>query len=223
MRDDAFDRAVTEAVARYTSAGRLPRGMMRGKLRVDPVYRELLVRGIADARRIVDLGCGRGLLFSLILAVRHERARPGLYGVESVPSTARAARLALGAAATIVEGDLTETAIPPSDVVTLLDVLHYLPSAAQDALLRRIRAALPEGGRLFVRETDAAAGAGFLAVRAGERIAAIMSGNGLRRFSYRTATELTRRLEAAGFSVTTTPMDRGTPFSNVLLDARARA
>ena len=38
-----------------------------------------------------------------------------------------------------------------------------------------------------------------------------------------TVTELTRRLEFAGFTVTATPMGRGTPFANVLLEARARA
>jgi SAM-dependent methyltransferase len=223
VSDDAFDQAVTEAVARYSAASRLARGMMRGKLRVDPVYRELLDRGIADARRIVDLGCGRGLLFALILAARGGAERPDLRGVEIATSSAGAARLALGDAATIVEGDLAKLAVPPCDAVALLDVAHYLPVPAQDDLLTRVRAALPTGGRLFLREADASAGAGFLAVRAAERLAAIRGGAGLRRFAYRTAEELSRRLEASGFTVTATPMGRGTPFSNVLLEARARA
>ncbi len=223
MRDDAFDRAVKEAVARYAPAGRPACMAMRGKLRVDPVYRELLDRGIADARRIVDLGCGRGLLLSLILAARGGGEKPTLHGIEIAPSAARAARLALSNAATIVEGDLAERPVPPCDVVTLLDVAHYLPVPVQDDLLARARSALPEGGRLFVREADAAAGAGFLAVRAAERLAAILGGNGHRRFAYRAASELSRRLEGAGFTVAASSMGRGTPFSNVLLEARARA
>jgi trans-aconitate methyltransferase len=222
VSDDLFDHAVTEAVARYT-AGRLARGMMRGKLRVDPVYRELLDRGIADARRIVDLGCGRGLLFSLILASLGGAERPDLHGIEIAGSSARAARLALGDAARIVEGDVATHAVPPCDAVTLLDVAHYLSVPVQDDLLARVRAALPTGGRLFVREADAAGGAGFLAVRAAERLAAIRGGVGLRRFAYRTVAELTRRLEFAGFTVNATPMGHGTPFANVLLEARARA
>jgi len=223
VRDDVFGCAVTEAVARYTPAGRFVRGMMCCKLRLDPVYRELLDRGITDARRIVDLGCGRGLLFSLILAARGGGESPALHGIEIAPSAARAARRALGGSATIVEGDLAEMAIPPCDVVTLLDVAHYLPDVVQDNLLARVRTALPEGGRLFVREVDAAAGAGFLAVRATERLAAIVCGDGLRRFAYRSASALSHRLEAAGFTVAATPMGRGTPFSNVLLEARAHA
>jgi hypothetical protein len=108
-------------------------------------------------------------------------------------------------------------------VVTLLDVAHYLPAAIQDDLWSRVRRALPVGGRLFVREADAAGGAGFLAVRGAERIAAILAGEGLRRFAYRAASELIRRVESAGFSVAAGPMSRGTPFSNVLLEARAVA
>jgi trans-aconitate methyltransferase len=197
--------------------------MLRGKLRVDPVYRELLDRGIADAGRIVDLGCGRGLLFSLILASLGGADRPELHGIEIAAPSAQAARLALGDAATIVEDDLAKAAVPPCDAVTLLDVAHYLPIPVQDKLFARVRAALPPGGRLFVREADAAGGAGFLAVRAAERLAAIRGGAGLRRFAYRTVAELSRGLETSGFTVTATPMGRGTPFANVLLEARARA
>jgi len=223
VSNKAFDRAVEEAMARYAAAGRVACGMMRGKLRVDPVYRELLDRGIADARKIVDLGCGHGLLFSLILAAPGAVERPTLHGIEIVPSVARTASRALRDQATIVEGDLAEHRIPPCDVVTLLDVYHYLPVPAQNDLLERVRVALPSGGRLFIREADAAAGAGFLAVRIAERVSAIARGEAFRGFVYRSVAELTRRLDAAGFTVTATPMSRGTPFSNVLLEARARA
>ncbi len=223
MSDATFDRLVDEAMTRYPGASRTAHGMLRGKLRADPVYRELLHRGIDAEPRIVDLGCGRGLLLSLILAARGSGTRPALHGIEIDPSAARTAGRALGDAATIVEGDLAEEPIPPCDVVTLLDVAHYLPVSVQDNLLARIRAALPPGGRLFVREADAAAGAGFLAVRAAERLAAIGRGEVFRRFAYRSAAEWCRRLEAAGFSVATTPMSRGTPFANVLMEARARA
>lgn len=105
----------------------------------------------------------------------------------------------------------------------MLDVAHYLPAGVQDDLWVRVRSALPVGGRFFLREADADAGAGFVAVRAAERIAAILDGDVLRRFAYRAASELNRRLESAGFDVDQTPMSRGTPFSNVLLEARARA
>jgi 2-polyprenyl-3-methyl-5-hydroxy-6-metoxy-1,4-benzoquinol methylase len=223
VHSSAFDQTVAMAMVRYSRAGRLTRGMMRGKLRGDPVYRELLDRGIAEAGRIVDLGCGRGLLFSLILAARGDRPIPGLYGVEVASSTAHFAREALRGVATIVQGDLASGTFPQCDVVTILDVAHYLPTPIQDDLWARVRRALPVEGRLFVREADASGGAGFLAVRMAERIAAIIAGDAFRRFTYCASSDLIQRLESAGFSVLVSPMGRGTPFSNVLLEARARA
>jgi len=223
VSDPAFDRLAEAAMTRYAGISRTAQGMLRGKLRADPMYRELLRRGVDTAPRLVDLGCGRGLLLSLILAARRRGARPALHGVEIDPAAALTAGRALGDAATIVEGDLAKEAIPPCDVVTLLDVAHYLPVPVQDDLLVRVRAALPPGGRFFMREADAAAGAGFLAVRAAERLATIARGDAFRRFAYRSAAEWSRRIEAAGFSVTTTPMGDGTPFANVLMEARAGA
>jgi len=214
---------VKDAVARYTASSRIARIVMRGKLRGDPVYRELLDRGIGAARTVVDLGCGRGLLLALIVAARRGADRPELHGIEVAASAARTARLALGDAATIVEADLAKESLPPCDAVTLLDVAHYLTVPVQDELWTRVRAALRPGGRLFVRDADAAAGVGFLAIRAAERFAAIRDGDGRRPFAYRTAAELRGRLEAAGFTVTAAPMRRGTPFANVLLEARACA
>ncbi len=223
MTDATFDRLTDEAMTRYAGVSRTAQGMLRGKLRGDPVYRELLHRGIDAAPRVVDLGCGRGLLLSLILAARGSRAGPALHGIEIDPSAARTASRAFGAAATIVEGDLAEKPIPPCDVVTLLDVAHYLPVSAQDDLVARIRSALSPGGRLFVREVDAAGGFGFLAVRASERLAALARGEGFRRFAYRSTADWSRVLVTAGFSVATTPMSGGTPFANVLMEARLPA
>jgi SAM-dependent methyltransferase len=223
MADATFDRIVDEAMTRYAGASKFESGMMRGKLRGDPVYRELLERGIAAAPSVVDLGCGRGQLFSLILAARGGGGRPSLHGVELNPTAARAASRALVTQATIVQGDLAKEPIPPCDVATLLDVAHYLPVDVQNDVLARARAALSPGGRLFVREADAAAGLGFAAVRVSERLAAIARADGFRRFWYRSIAELSGRLEAQGFSVAATPMRGRTPFANVLLEARAPA
>jgi SAM-dependent methyltransferase len=223
VADATFDDVVDEAMTRYSGASKFESGMMRGKLRGDPIYRELLSRGIAAAPRIVDLGCGRGQLLSLILAARGGGSRPSLHGIELDPDSAREARRALDTAATIVQGDLANEPIPRCDVVTLLDVAHYLPVDVQDDVLARARAALSPGGRLFVREADAAAGLGFVAVRVSERLVAMAGGSGFRRFWYRSIAELGGRLESQGFSVAATPMGRGTPFANVLLEARAPA
>ena len=220
MRDDDFRGIVTRVAARYARCGRVVQGFVRGKLRHDPVFRSLAERGLAEAPRVVDLGCGRGILLALLLEARRAPDPPSLLGVELAAAPARIAREALDGAAAIVEADLEAIDVPECDAVTILDVLHYLSPDVQTGLLARVRAALPVDGRLFIREADAAAGAGFFAVTAGERLCAIARGDGIRRFSYVEASSLTARLEALGFKVDVAPMGGGTPFANLLWEAR---
>jgi len=223
VASDGFVGAAEAAAARYARAGRFATGLARGKMRSDPVYRALLQRGIAHAASVTDLGCGRGYLFALILASRRDEPHPRLAGVELSARAVRLARLACGEDATITQTDLTSAPIPRSEVFTLVDVLHYLPRTVQDALLERACAALEPGGRLFVREADASAWAGFLAVRFSESFAALARGEGLRPFDFRRGDELARRLEACGTSVEPFPMGAGTPFANILFEARRPA
>jgi SAM-dependent methyltransferase len=220
---DAFTRAAESAAARYAVAGRFAQGFARGKLLHDPAYRALIERGVAGAPSVTDLGCGRGYLLALILECVADGPPPVLRGIELAPRAARLARVACGDASIIREADLAQASIPRSAVITIVDVLHYLPRGVQDALLERARAALPAGGRLFVREADASAGSGFVAVRLAERLAALSRGDGWRPFAYRRADELARRLEALELEVVVQPMGAATPFSNVLLEARAPA
>jgi hypothetical protein len=54
-------------------------------------------------------------------------------------------------------GDLRDCVLPEADVITLFDVLHYLPRQPR-IRLRRIRNSLPADGRLLLRVGDGAAG-----------------------------------------------------------------
>ena len=54
---------IDRASERYRNAGVFAYNFARGKLRGDPVFRALLERGMLLGRgRILDLGCGQGLL-----------------------------------------------------------------------------------------------------------------------------------------------------------------
>ena len=222
--DDGSFRLLTDGAARrYAASGRFAMGMARGKIAGDPVYRALLDRGIAGASSVNDLGCGRGLVLALILEAARDRTPPRLAGIEVVASLARQAQAACGTAATIAVEDLAAARPAPAEAILLVDVLHYLSPFEQDRLLERVTAALPRDGRLFVREADGAAGAGFRAVQASERFFALLRGESRRQFAYRSAEAWTRRLESLGLAVRTAPMGTGTPFGNVLLEARASA
>ena len=56
----------------YRSAGRFAYYFARGKLRTDPVYRAILELGLLRGRtRVLDLGCGQGLLTAWLRAAEH--------------------------------------------------------------------------------------------------------------------------------------------------------
>ena len=221
MTDARFERVVEAARRRYAPMGRFEAGWARGKMRADPVFRALLDRGLAEAPSVTDLGCGRGYLLALLLEAREGSGRARLGGVELAPRAVAVARRACGDGASVREADLAEASPEPADVIALIDVLHYLSLDAQDRLLDTIAGSLPPGGRLFVREADAGRGAAFHAVRLAERLRALGRGDGFRPFRYRSASDLGRRLESLGLAVSIQPMGDGTPFANVLLEARS--
>ena len=227
-RAPAIHGLIEETARRYLESGMFHWEFVRGKLRHDPVYLRLLQRGLLpEEGRLLDLGCGRGILLSLLVTARDRHpegwpppSRLELVGIETSLKAATAARNALGAQADIRVADLADAPLPSARAALLLDVLHYLPAAAQEDLLARVAAALEPGGVLLVRDADAAAGWRFTATRIQERACALARRHWQQRFHYRGAAQWRRLLEATGFQVEVEPMAEGTPYANVLLVAK---
>jgi uncharacterized protein (DUF2062 family)/SAM-dependent methyltransferase len=215
----------------YLQAGVTAWEFARGKLRGDPVYRAILEPGVlVPGLALVDLGCGGGLALSAIreAARAHDRSRPPLrfdrlIGVELRPRAAAVARQALGDDAEIVGADIRSYDLPPCSSVLLLDVLHMMPEGDQERLIARAAARLQPGGTLVVREADAAGGAGFLFVRAGNRLKAFATGNWRQRFSFRTRDDWAALLRRHGMHVQVSGAALGTPFANLLVVGRRPA
>jgi len=224
-----------EAATRpYIGAGRYAWHFARGKLRHDPVFFSLLRRGLLpDRGSLLDLGCGQGILLSLLKAAK-EQYQAGVWprdwpapplnlgsrGIERSERRVRAARLALGDGVQVIQGDLRELELPQCSVITMLDVLFYLAKDEQERLIDKAAGALAAGGLLLVRETDAGGGFAFAMSRWSERFAAALRGEFCPQLHYRSAAEWIAELEGRGFSVESQPMSEGTPFSNVLFVAR---
>ena len=228
-----FRALVAAASEPYQRAGKFAWHFARGKLRWDPVFSHLLARGlIAPRTRVLDIGCGQGLLASLLAAAAHA-AREGRWpsdwaeapidvrvsGIDLLERDVQRARHALGDGIDIVCGDMRTTAFAAVDAVVILDVLHYVGIADQDAVLARVRAALPIGGRLVLRIGDAAARRRFIASEWVDRFVKLGRGQGFGRQTGRTLPAWQARLADLGFSVRSEPMHRGTPFANILLVA----
>jgi uncharacterized protein (DUF2062 family)/trans-aconitate methyltransferase len=224
---------LSEAADRYLITGCASWELAQGKLRRDPVYISILKRGgLPPQGTLVDAGCGRGLMLSLLAtaaAHRHDDwprdwpTPPGalrLVGIESRERMVDKARHALGAAATVVHGDLREVPLPSCDALVLFDVLHLLAGADQDVLLARIHHALAPGGLLVMREADAAGGWRFHAVQTVNTLCRVLQGQWQRTPHFCTAAEWQHRLAATGFDVEMDAMHAGTPFANIVFYAR---
>jgi len=215
-----YPRLVEAASAPYRAAGRFAWKFARGKLRYDPVFRALLRPGvIPDPARLLDLGCGQGLLAALLAAAGTPRVA-AYRGVELMARDVARAMAALGLDCGVEQGDIRSAKFGAADVVVILDVLHYMSRADQDAVLRRARDALAAGGTLLLRVGDAAGGLPFRFSNWVDWTVALARGHGATRFHCRSVAQWRSALEALGFTVQTEPMSRGTPFANVLLAAR---
>lgn len=186
------------------------------KLRRDPATRAVAELGpLGD---VIDLGCGRGHL-ALYLLERGvaKSVRAFDWDEEKI---ALAKRAGVGLDASFAALDVRKADGDPADTVLLIDVLHYLPTDAQDALLARAATLVKPGGRLVVR--DATAGAGWRSAFTlfVEWISMRIRFNLGERITLRhVEREVVPLLEEKGLRCTVTPCWRGTPFANVLLVA----
>lgn len=227
-------RLLDAATAPYRPAGRFAWHFARGKLSRDPVFFTLLREGMLPAEcHIVNLGCGQALLSNLITAAqRLHRAGDwpadwptppvlrSYRGIELMEKDVARAQPALPAAAEVVKGDIRHTEFGEANVAIILDSLHYIDTAAQDAVLTRVRDTLRPDGTLLMRVGDAAAGLPFRLCMWVDRTVTFVRGHRLGQLYCRPVADWRARLEELGFSVRTMPMDAGTPFANTLLACR---
>ncbi len=230
-------RVLPRCAARlYLAAGLYPYFFARGKLAYDPVYVSLLRRGgIADGARILDLGCGQGLLAAVLIAARRQYeagawptgwpAPPStiqFYGIELQERSANWARIALAGCACVQTADLRDAKLPDADAVFILDVIHLLEPEAQRRVLEQVAHALRAGGTLFMRVADIAAGLRFGFTRVADWFSSLMRGQRVPPHHHRSLADWTAMLNSLGFAVEAEPIGAGTPFANVLLMAHAR-
>jgi uncharacterized protein (DUF2062 family)/SAM-dependent methyltransferase len=234
-RDPLFDRLARAAADRYVTTSITAWEFGRGKLRGDPLYRDVLLGGwLPSGGTLLDVGCGQGLMLALLAeAELFKRAgtEPAgerlphfdrMVGVELRPHRARLARAALGADAEILESDARTMSAGTCRVVLLFDVLHMMQPNDQDGLLASVVGALEPGGVILVREADASAGWRFQAVRIGNRLTALTTGAWRQPLAFRTIGEWRECFSRHGLEVEGAPASAGTPFANHLFRLRAR-
>ncbi|MEK7779105.1 MAG: class I SAM-dependent methyltransferase [Pseudomonadota bacterium] len=215
----------------YQRAGKFAWHFARGKLNRDPVFAHILQAGyIPPHARILDIGCGQGLLAALLCGMddythrysekKAEIKAVSVTGIELMLNDVIRAHQALqvfGSRIQIIHGDMRHIDFGVADVVVILDVLHYVPSNEQNDILKRVYACLSSGGKLLLRVGDAAAGLPFLFSKWVDAVVFAFRGHASVRVYCRSLTEWKDQLEKIGFRVTAIPMHEGTPFANILL------
>ncbi len=238
-KDAAWRQLHDAATAPYEKAGRFTYHFARGKLGRDPVFRGLIERGLIGAgrRRVLDIGCGQGLFASLLASMAAMQAKESQWpanwaatppvadytGIELMPRDVARAASSIGhlqPAPRFVCADMCAATLPASDLVVILDVLHYVDLDAQEGVLRRVHASLAPGGRLLLRVGDANDRRGFAISQWVDRTVTRIRGHKVSPTWGRPLPAWIALLERLGFApVQSIPMSEGTPFANVLLVA----
>ena len=222
---ETYREIVDTIVVRFVDVSIRDAEAARARLLNDPMYPFLIDEDVlGTGARVLDLGCGRGLI-GVLMGLFTRASEPRWYlGVDRCDRYVRAARQALedvpGCA--VQTFDLRDFDPPAADVVVVNDVLRFLPFTAQDALLRRLARALPPGARLFVREKDAAGGWRFRWAAIWDALKIAVPGHPRHGTHYRRAGDLRNALLAAGFGVRDRAVVRAASPAWVLLEAVRR-
>ncbi len=149
----------------------------RGKLRNDPIYRAAYELLRSSPEPILDVGCGVGLL---PFYLRERGCRERMLGLDVDARKIREAKR-IGESCyqdVSFHEHNVQTAIPVfSGNVTLFDMLHYLPIAAQSSVLSRLAECVAAGGVLILRDCLNDCGPRFWMTYFMEKVAQVISWN----------------------------------------------
>jgi len=219
VRAAAIDAALAAAARLYRAAPRRMAGYAAFKYRLDPVYRRVGAL-VPEDSLTVDVGTGLGMLPVLLALLGGGRRALGLDWDSAKLAAGRAAAAGIEAVE-LREGDARGLPLPPCDVVTLIDVLHYHAELEQRALLAAAAAALRPGGLLLVREGDGGRGGGARFTRGLEALAVRTGWNrGAGGNRFRPVGELVAELSGLGLTVEVEELAGALHPGNVLIVAR---
>lgn len=115
---------------------------------------EVMASRLPRAGKILDVGCGHGIL-SLVLVLDASERR--VEGVDHDPARIRLARAAAEGLPNLAfrEGNALAALGPGElDGISVIDVLHYFSASEQERILGELFRALKPGGILIFREVD---------------------------------------------------------------------
>jgi 2-polyprenyl-3-methyl-5-hydroxy-6-metoxy-1,4-benzoquinol methylase len=190
------------------------RHYVRSKLRNDQIYSTAYELLRSSEKPILDIGCGVGLLSFYL---RERNCRLPVLGLDV---DERKIRYGTEIAAMRYEDielrfhDVQKTLPAFSGNITLFDVLHYLPPAAQSALLSRLADCVAPGGLLIIRDCPREPRPRFWMTFVAEKFAQAVSWNLRTPLHFPTRASIDDIFPGTEFERESRPLWGTSPFNN---------
>jgi 2-polyprenyl-3-methyl-5-hydroxy-6-metoxy-1,4-benzoquinol methylase len=141
-----------DAFELYRGGPLLRRALVTGRPLICPFDRLLTLVPVGAS--VLDVGCGDGLFLALLASSGRLGAGAGVDYNTAAIANARYATANLPAGALSFEARSPEAPWPPEryDVVSLIDVLHHVPTPARQALVHQALSHVRPGGMLLYKD-----------------------------------------------------------------------
>jgi SAM-dependent methyltransferase len=213
-----FAPVFARVARRYRCCGRGAFGYVQGKLRYDPIHRDVLALAEEDQfGNVLDLGSGRG---QLGIALLEAGLASSVVGIDRrIRHLAQARHAACGLPYYAVAQDLTlPLAVLQATTVLLIDLLYQLADDAQHAVL--LAACCAAQDRIIIRTLDPDRGARSRLTVGVERLMRSVSPHSGALVNPWKVPRLLTLLIERGFVTSIAPSWGRTPFANVLIIGR---
>jgi 2-polyprenyl-3-methyl-5-hydroxy-6-metoxy-1,4-benzoquinol methylase len=136
-------------------------GASSAKVRLMATYRSHIcplhevIREVPARSRVLDVGCGQGLLLNLLARLGHIRQGHGFDVAATAIAVARQVADQQGLSSVVgFEHRTIAQGLPDigHEVVTVIDVLHHVPDQHKAAFVGALCDVVPEGGLLIVKD-----------------------------------------------------------------------
>lgn len=178
---------------------------------------EMLEKIVSKKGKIIDLGCGDGLLANY-LALKSDQRQ--LLGVDKNLQRLKSADKGLKNTH-FITGDVLRTKIATSDSILMVHLLHHLSSfETQETIIQKSKENLKKGGQLVIVEIDRKPFLKYLLTWIVDILIfpILFEGRLLDlRIYYRKSEEWKTLLEKLGFNVKIRAAHQGKPFSHIIL------
>jgi 2-polyprenyl-3-methyl-5-hydroxy-6-metoxy-1,4-benzoquinol methylase len=199
------------------------RHYVRGKLRNDQIYSTAYDLLQPSENPILDVGCGVGLLGFYL---RERACRQPVLGLDVDARKIRCGSEIAAKQYEDVELQLHDVQGPLpvfSGNIVLFDVLHYLPHAAQRALLSDLASRIARGGLLIIRDCPREPRPRYWMTLIAEKFAQAISWNLRTPLHFPTRESISDVFDADEFEREIRPLWGTSPFNNHIFIFRRRA